>query len=260
MTKKCIFCGNIFITDSGKRECCYNCIPKNLDRNERLVTKRRLAKHYVVQRLGGQCEKCGEKREHILALHHIDPANKMGTPAQLLARSVKDFLQESQKCILLCHNCHADFHFLNTNMGLTLEQYLEKEIPTYKNDSTCETQILINENIDIPSKEELQKILFDNKGNFTQTGKYFKVTDNTIRKWCKDYDLPYHCGDYDSRKGEAGAKAIIMLDKDSQEELQRFDSIAEAARFLNVTGAGHIGKAANGKVKTAYGYKWRFVN
>jgi hypothetical protein len=28
--------------------------------------------------------------------------------------------------------------------------------------------------------------------NFTQVGKYFGVTDNSVRKWCKKYGLPIH--------------------------------------------------------------------
>lgn len=47
-----------------------------------------------------------------------------------------------------------------------------------------------------PSAEELQNILLQNKGNFSKVGKIFGVSDNTIRKWCKSYNLPYHSGDY----------------------------------------------------------------
>lgn len=40
-----------------------------------------------------------------------------------------------------------------------------------------------------PTKEELLKLIQNN--NFTKVGKMFGVTDNTIRKWCKLYDLPF---------------------------------------------------------------------
>lgn len=53
--------------------------------------------------------------------------------------------------------------------------------------------------VDRPSKEELFNILSQNKGNFTQTGKIFNVSDNTIRKWCKAYNLPYHSNDYNQK-------------------------------------------------------------
>lgn len=47
-----------------------------------------------------------------------------------------------------------------------------------------------------PNKEELEKLLKENNGNFTYVAKGFSVSDNTIRKWCKAYDLPYHSSDY----------------------------------------------------------------
>ena len=47
-----------------------------------------------------------------------------------------------------------------------------------------------------PSQEELKKILFENQGNFSKVGRIFKVSDNTIRKWCKKYNMPYHSSDY----------------------------------------------------------------
>lgn len=39
-----------------------------------------------------------------------------------------------------------------------------------------------------PSKEELKKLL--KNSNFTQIGKDFNVSDNTIRRWCIAYHLP----------------------------------------------------------------------
>lgn len=47
-----------------------------------------------------------------------------------------------------------------------------------------------------PSAEELKNILFENKGNFSKVGKSFNVSDNTIRKWCKSYELSFHSKDY----------------------------------------------------------------
>lgn len=47
-----------------------------------------------------------------------------------------------------------------------------------------------------PSAEELTQILIEYKGNFTKVGQIFSVTDNTIRKWCKAYQLPFHSKEY----------------------------------------------------------------
>lgn len=40
-----------------------------------------------------------------------------------------------------------------------------------------------------PSKEELLNLILSK--SFTEIGKMFGVVDNTIRKWCKNYELPY---------------------------------------------------------------------
>ena len=47
-----------------------------------------------------------------------------------------------------------------------------------------------------PSTEELKEVLLQNKGNFSKVGLLFNVSDNTIRKWCKGYNLPFHSSDY----------------------------------------------------------------
>ena len=50
----------------------------------------------------------------------------------------------------------------------------------------------------IASKEVLQNLIY--KYPFTQIGKMFGVTDNTIRKWCKKYNLPFSKEDLDNNK------------------------------------------------------------
>lgn len=58
-----------------------------------------------------------------------------------------------------------------------------------KNDSFCSYECMYNYNArNIPSKEEILKILEDKK-SFVQTGKHFGVSDNTVRKWCKKYNM-----------------------------------------------------------------------
>lgn len=47
-----------------------------------------------------------------------------------------------------------------------------------------------------PSAEKLRNLLYQYQGNFTKVGQIFNVTDNSIRKWCKNYNIPYHSKDY----------------------------------------------------------------
>lgn len=41
----------------------------------------------------------------------------------------------------------------------------------------------------IPPKEELESLIYELP--FTEIGKRYGVSDNSVRKWCKKYDLPY---------------------------------------------------------------------
>lgn len=54
-------------------------------------------------------------------------------------------------------------------------------------------------------------------------------------------------------------KCVAMLDKDTNEIIQIFSSITQAYKFLQKTHSGHIAGVCNGKRKTAYGYKWKYI-
>lgn len=54
--------------------------------------------------------------------------------------------------------------------------------------------------VERPNKEILFQELINNKGNFVQIGMIYGVSDNAIRKWCKNYNLPYHSGDYKNKQ------------------------------------------------------------
>lgn len=115
------------------------------------------------------------------------------------------------------------------------------------------------------TKDELKQLLLDNNGSFAKVGKMFNISDNGLRKWCKNLDLPTHAKDYKQDKSQTQKqqyhppRAVYMLDKETEEVLKEFSCYAEAGRFLGIKNATHIGDVANGKRKTAYGYKWRYV-
>lgn len=128
MWKKCEICGKDFetIQYGNSRKYCFDCVPQNASWKDRTKFKRQAAKLEAVKQLGGKCVKCGDTRPYILAFHHIDPNQKDDTPSRLLADSqLEDFFEETKKCVLLCCNCHTEFHYLEANNGITLEEYLD---------------------------------------------------------------------------------------------------------------------------------------
>lgn len=73
-----------------------------------------------------QCQKCGEKRSYVLDFHHIDPSTKKFSIARMTSNNnhMAEIEQEMEKCIVLCANCHREFHYLEQKENITLEQYL----------------------------------------------------------------------------------------------------------------------------------------
>jgi hypothetical protein len=72
------------------------------------ITKRNL----ITKAKDKPCELCGIKyHPNVMQFHHKDPATKVASISCLERRaSVKDLLDEIQKCSLLCANCHAEVH------------------------------------------------------------------------------------------------------------------------------------------------------
>jgi hypothetical protein len=74
-----------------------------------------------------QCVKCEEKYTACLDFHHIDPKTKSFTIASSvngLKESKEKILEEINKCVVLCSNCHRKFHHMEKHDNITLTQYL----------------------------------------------------------------------------------------------------------------------------------------
>ena len=57
------------------------------------------------------CERCGESDTVVLEWHHKDPSKKdMGVSDMLCRRGRKTILEEIEKCVCLCANCHRRLH------------------------------------------------------------------------------------------------------------------------------------------------------
>ena len=58
------------------------------------------------------CIVCGENHPGCLDFHHQNPRNKMDTVSDLVSRGYgrRTILQEIEKCIVVCKNCHVKLH------------------------------------------------------------------------------------------------------------------------------------------------------
>ena len=117
MIKKCEICGNEFETlpNGDSRKYCFECspsYPKGGSRAKTISALRRAMKKEAVRRHGGKCEICGyDKCLDALTFHHLDPTKKeFGLAQGGVTHSWEEYLKESEKCILVCANCHAEIH------------------------------------------------------------------------------------------------------------------------------------------------------
>lgn len=81
--------------------------------NIQAVAKRRKKlKSMAIEYKGGKCMICGYNRYvGALDFHHIDEKNKsFGLSTKGLTRSWKKTKAETDKCILVCANCHREIH------------------------------------------------------------------------------------------------------------------------------------------------------
>ena len=73
------------------------------------------------------CQKCGEKRFYLLDFHHVNPEIKDDTIAKMASNRnrMEDIQKEIDKCVILCSNCHREFHYLEREKGITLKDYID---------------------------------------------------------------------------------------------------------------------------------------
>ena len=95
-----------------------------------------------------------------------------------------------------------------------------------------------------------------------KTGKEISMitgyTDMTITKALRQKGVSEEAR---KQRGKINSQQVAMLDINTLEILKTFSSITEAERYLNKKGGRrHITEVCRGKRKTAYGYKWKYLN
>lgn len=92
--------------------------------------KYRRDKTREIHKFKQSCVKCGEHKSYMIDLHHINPSEKEFEISQLPSASNSRLIDELKKCICLCRNCHAEFHWIYGNNPESpvesLEEYLGK--------------------------------------------------------------------------------------------------------------------------------------
>lgn len=180
---------------------------------------RRRRKQNLLNICGNKCAICGySKCNAALEFHHLKAEEKLYSIAKNgTCHDLETDIEEIKKCILVCSNCHREIHnneysleelqelqFFDANIIEQLRQEkidlftqkkyfckkCNKEITRYSKTGLCEKCANIaSRKVERPTREELKKLIRTKP--FTEIGKIFCVSDNTIRKWCKAENLPF---------------------------------------------------------------------
>lgn len=112
-----------------------------------------------------------------------------------------------------------------------------------------------------PNKEDLIQELVDNNGNFSAVGRLHNVSNTTIRKWCRQYNISAYSNDYKQVKQikQPFKIAVNQIDKNTNEVIATYESANAAARALGKEKGNHITEVCKGIHTTAYGYKWEYA-
>lgn len=99
----------------GKQKIFCSKLCKNRSHQSYAAQKRRgiSRKLTIINKFGGKCSMCGYcKNISALTFHHINPSHKIFKLdiRSLSNRKLERIEHELTKCILVCHNCHAELH------------------------------------------------------------------------------------------------------------------------------------------------------
>lgn len=121
------------------------------------------------------------------------------------------------------------------------------------------------ENTALFKKERMENIIYDLlNSHLTQkeiAAKY-NISRTTVTAINRGQNFYQKDIDYPIRKQDQHSKPIKMIEITTGKTFKEFSNATEAAKYLNLPkrAASNIRACANGKIKTAYGYIWSFIN
>lgn len=111
--------------------------------SEKVINWRTRNKQKLIVLFGGKCKVCGYDKiefQRVFNFHHLNPEEKEFLISGKTI-SWKSMLEETEKCILLCSNCHSELHYLkneekrnsNTQHYTTIRRAnIKRELILYK--------------------------------------------------------------------------------------------------------------------------------
>ena len=180
---------------------------------ETLQKSRNRRKEEMVYVMGDCCQLCGyNKCIKALEFHHINPEEKDINFNKAETKSWLVTCEELKKCILVCANCHREIHDNMYSQSIITSSFIPERanevterinrLKTHQDTYCSNCGAIISSKASLCSKcfcktkriieRPSREILKDEIRTipFLQLSKKYGVSDNAIRKWCINYQLP----------------------------------------------------------------------
>ena len=128
------------------RKYCFNCSKRQIPQKHQLevekikiLSYRQKTKLKSLDYKGNKCELCGYNAcKESLAFHHLNPKEKEFNLSRV-SKKWETIKKELDKCILLCHNCHSEVHYLenekNKNKIVSLSSKQAQHIKNWRHNT-----------------------------------------------------------------------------------------------------------------------------
>lgn len=141
--KKCDICGHVYMPRAKtQKRCSKECsaTAKNTMSSKRVSKRRQQNSKDVKFYLGGKCCVCSYERcSWALEAHHVnDKDKKFALSVDGSTRSIRNTLVEANKCVLLCANCHREYH-----SGLISKSILSEILKSEQSDRKRRAETII---------------------------------------------------------------------------------------------------------------------
>lgn len=119
---KCVWCDN-FLDSRRVKYCSKKCKSEEANSRLKAITrentkiKARKIKTELISKKGGGCKLCGyNKNIKALSFHHLNDKKFELTQTNIIKFNKKTIIDEANKCVVLCLNCHQEIHDTNINI------------------------------------------------------------------------------------------------------------------------------------------------
>lgn len=192
---------------------------------------------------GGDTPPVFQGEKHPMATHNLNEINKI---KKLLINTSLTFSEIAEE------TNYSESSIRRINSGLLW--YDENTVYPIRIENTASFK-----------KERMENIVYDLlNSSLTQKdiAKKYNVSRTTITAINNGQNFYQDNIDYPIRKKDQHSKSIQMIDYLTGKTYLEFSNATEAAKYLNLPkrADSNIRACANGKIKTAYGYIWAFVN